>query len=158
MRAGGGAAVAVAVLAAGAALAQEDACALISREEFEALTGKPSYSDPTGMPWGGGSVCGFDNGQIMLFPGEGSRATFDQFLAGFGQQDLPRTPIEGLGPDAFALFYDPESEYQDHGAMVVFGAGPPTVSVTVYAEDGEPPEAALPEAMAVARAVAEKLP
>lgn len=140
------------------AQAPADACALMSGAEFEALTGKTEYSDPTGMPWGGGTVCGYDNGQIMLFTGADSRAAFDRLLAGFGQQDLPRTPVDGLGDGAFALFFDPEDEYQDHGATVVFGAGPPTVAVTVYAEAGEAAEAALPEAMAVAEAVAAKLP
>lgn len=75
----------------------------------------------------------------------------------FGQEDLPRAPVGGLGDGAFALLYDPENPYQDHGAFVVFGAGPPTVAVTVYAEEGEAAEAALPLAMAVARAIAAKL-
>ena len=88
----------------------------------------------------------------------GSKAAFDGLLASFGQQDLPRTPVDGLGAGAFAIFFDPESPYQDHGAFVVFGAGPPTVAVTVYADDGEAAEAALPQAMAVAEAVAAKLP
>jgi len=136
-----------------------DACALMSRDEFQGLTGKPEFTDPTPMPWGGdGSVCGFGNGQILLLSGAESPAAFDRMLAGFGQQDLPRTPVEGLGDGAFALFFDPEDKYQDHGATVVFGAGPPTVAVTVYADEGQPAEAALPQAMAVAQAVATKLP
>ena len=83
-------------------------------------------------------VCGYDNGQVLLFTGEGSNAAFDRLLASFGQEDLPRSPVNGLGDGASALFYDPENPYQDHGAFVVFGAGPPTVAVTVYAEEGEP--------------------
>ena len=140
------------------AQAPADACALMSSQEFEELTGKKEYTDPTGMPWGGASVCGYDNGQILLFAQEDSRAAFVGFLASFGQEDLPRTPVEGLGEGAFALFYDPENPYQDHGAFVIFGADPPTVAVAVYAEDGEPAEAALPHAMAVAQALAAKLP
>ena len=139
------------------AQAPADACALMSRDEFQALTGKTEYTDPTGMPWGSGTVCGFGNGQILLFTGEDSKGAFDQMLASFGQQDLPRSPVEGLGEGAFALFFDPENPYQDHGAFVVFGAGPPTVAVTVYADEKEPAEAALPQAMAVAKAVAAKL-
>jgi len=156
MRLGSCWALAVAMLYAslGAAWAQApgDACGLMSRDEFAALTGKTEYGDPTGMPWGGGTVCGFENGQIVLFTGADAPAAFDRMLAGFGQQDLPRKPVEGLGEGAFAL------PYQDHGAFVVFGAGPPTVAVAVYADDGEPAEAALPEAMSVARAIAAKLP
>ena len=134
-----------------------DACALMGGDDFEALTGKTEYSDPTSMSLGGGTVCGYDNGQVLLFTGNESLAAFDGLLASFGQEDLPRTPVDGLGDGAFALFYDPENPYQDHGAFVVFGAGPPTVAVTVYAEEGEAAEAALPQAMAVARAIAAKL-
>jgi hypothetical protein len=115
------------------------------------------HTDATGMPWGGGTVCGYDNGQIVLFSGVDSRAAFDRLLESFGQQNLSRIPVDGLGEGAFALFFDPESEYQDHGAFVVFGAGPPTVAVTVYAEEGEPAETALPHAISVAEAVAAKL-
>ena len=135
-----------------------DACALMSSDEFEALTGKTEYTDPTSMPWGEAMVCGYDNGQVLLFTGADSNAAFDRLLASFGQENLPRTPVDGLGEGAFALFYDPENEYQDHGAFVVFGPAPPTLAVTVYAEDGEEAEAALPQAMAVARAIAGKLP
>jgi hypothetical protein len=152
--------VAAVALAASAAWPQmpPDACGLMSRDEFQALTGKTEYTEPTGMPWGSGTVCGFGNGQILLFTGEDSREAFDGLLASFGQQDLPRTPVEGLGEGAFAIFFDPQDEYQDHGAFVVFGAGPPTAAVTVYADDGQPAETALPRAMAVAQAVAAKLP
>lgn len=153
-----GVAVAVAPLSAAWAQRATDACSLMSSEEFEAITGKTEYSDPIGMVWGAGTVCGYDNGQIVLFAGEDSRKAFDQLLASFGQEGLPRTPVEGLGEGAFALFFDPESEYQDHGAFVVFGAGPPTIAVTVYADEDEAAEAALPEAMVGAEAIAAKLP
>src|SRR5262245_48990627 len=106
--------------AAPLAAAGADACALMSRDEVQALTGKQEYTDPNGMPWGSGTVCGFGNGQIMLWTGADAKDAFDGFLAAFGQQDLARTPVEGLGDGAFAIFYDPESEYQDHGAGVVF--------------------------------------
>ena len=54
----------------GSAQAPADACALMGRDEFQAPTGKTEYTDPTGMPWGGGTVCGYNNGQILLFTGE----------------------------------------------------------------------------------------
>ena len=111
------------------AQAPSDACALLSKDEFQALTGKTEYGDPTGMPWSGGTVCGFGNGQIILL----------------------------LQADSTTVLFDPYDPYQDHGAFVVVGAGPPTVAATVYAEDGEPPEAALAPAKAVAEAIAAKL-
>jgi hypothetical protein len=135
-----------------------DACALVSVDEFQALTGKTEYGDPMGMPWSGGTVCGFGNGQIILLPQADSTQAMDRFLVS-AEKDLvsPRTPVDGLGDGAFSVLFDPDNPYQDHGAFVVFGAGPPTVAVTVYAEDGEPAEAALPPAMAVAEAIAGKL-
>ena len=140
------------------AQAPADACALLSRDEFQALTGKTEYGDPTGMPWSGGTVCGFGNGQIILLPQADSTAVMDRFLA-TAEKDLvsPRTPVDGLGDGAFSVLFDPDDPYQDHGAFVVFGAGPPTVAATVYAEEGEPAEAALAPAMAVAEAIAAKL-
>ena len=39
----------------GSAQAPADACALMGRDAFQALTGKTEYTDPTGMPWGGGT-------------------------------------------------------------------------------------------------------
>ena len=136
-----------------------DACGLMSRDEFQALTGRTEYGDPTGMPWSGGTVCGFDNGQIILLTQADSAQVMDRFLAN-AEKDLvsPRTPVDGLGEGAFSVSFDPENPYQDHGVFVVFGAGPPTVAVTVYAEDGEPAEAALAPAMAVSEAVSAKLP
>jgi hypothetical protein len=141
------------------AQAPADACALVSRDEFQTLTGKTEYTDPTGMPWSGGTVCGFGNGQIILLPQADSTQVMDRFLAS-AEKDLvsPRAAVEGLGDGAFSVLFDPDDPYQDHGAFVVFGAGPPTVAVTVYAGDGEPAEAALPQAIAVAKAVAAKLP
>ena len=110
------------------------------------------------MPWGGdGSVCGFGNGQILLLSGARVRRLRPACWRASASRTCP-DPVEGLGDGAFALFFDPEDKYQDHGATVVFGAGPPTVSVTVYADEGQPAEAALPQAMAVAQAVATKLP
>jgi hypothetical protein len=150
--------VLVAPLGAAWAQAPTDACALLSRDEFQVLTGKTDYDDPTGMPWSGGTVCGYGNGQIILLPQADSTAVMDRFLAS-AAKDLvsPRTPVDGLGDGAFSVLFDPDDPYQDHGASVVFGAGPPTVAATVYAEDAEAAEAALAPAMAVAKAITAKL-
>lgn len=135
-----------------------DACALLTAAEFQALTGKPEYGDPTAMAWNGGTVCGYGNGQIILLPQADSTAVMDRFLE-TAAKDLvsPRTPVEGLGAGAFSVLFDPDDPYQDHGVFVVFGAGPPTVAATVYAGDDEAAEAALGPAMAVAEAIAAKL-
>jgi hypothetical protein len=94
------------------------------------------------MPWS--RVCGFNNGQIILLTAPDST------------QVMERAAVQGLGDGALSVLFDPEDKYQDHGAFVVFGACPPTV--TVYAEDGEPAEAVLQPAMAVAEAISAKLP
>ena len=109
------------------------------------------------MPWSGGTVCGFDNGHTVLFTG----TDFTRSSTGSSRALrvlLPRSPVDGLGEDAFALLFDPENPYQDHGAFVVFGAAPPTVPVTVYAEKANPRRPSLLPAMAVAEAIAAKLP
>ena len=104
-------------------------------------------------------MCGFGNGQIILLTEADAAQVMDRFLAS-AEKDLvsPRAPVDGLGAGAFSILFDPKDPYQDHGAFVVFGAGPPTVAVTVYAEDGEAAGAVLPQAMAVAGAVAARLP
>ena len=78
--------------------------------EFEAPTGRTEHADPEETALGEGLVGGFGSGHIAPFPDEGSAAAFDRLLARFGPQDLPRTPVEGLGDGAFALFVDPEDE------------------------------------------------
>lgn len=130
----------------------------MDRATFEELTGKTEFSEPVAMPWGEASLCGYENGQILLFTGADSKRAFERLLESFGQEDLSREPVAGLGENAFAMFYDPDDPFQDHGAFVVFGAGPPTIAVTVYAAEGEPAKAALPEAMAVAQALVARLP
>jgi len=148
----------VAPLCAAWAQAPADACALLSMDEFQALTGKTEYGAPTGMPWSGGTVCGFGNGQIILLLQADSTAVMDRFLVTAEKDRVsPRTPVDGLGDGAFSVLFDPDDPYQDHGAFVVFGAGPPMVAATVYAEEGAPAEAALAPAMAVAEAIVAKL-
>ncbi len=151
------------ILAAAAVMLTSDAwaqgaCSFMTRAEFGELTGKTEYTDPEEMAYGTGTVCGYGQGQIVFWTVEGSAVEFDRMLEAFGQQHLPRTPVGGLGDGAFAVFFDPEDKYQDHGAFVVFGAGPPTIAVTVYADEGEFAETALPQAVAVAKALALKLP
>jgi hypothetical protein len=40
--------------------------------------------------------------------------------------ELGQRPAARLGEGAFSILFDPDDPYQDHGAFVVFGAGPPT--------------------------------
>jgi hypothetical protein len=150
-------AAAVVALAPGAAWAEAgDACALMGNDEFTALTGHVAYTDPTPMAFGAGSVCGFDGGQIILFSGDGAMANLEHVWEGFGAA-RSRTPVPELGPEAYAFFVEAETEYQDHGTFVAFTTGPHAVAVTVYADDGQPADAALPQAVSVAKAVAAKL-
>jgi hypothetical protein len=134
-----------------------DACVLMGRNEFQVLTGKTEHGAPHLMPWGGGTACGFEHGQILLFIGPDSRGDYDRLMVSFGQQDLPRTPVDGVGEDAFAFFADAGNANRHARAVVVFGAGQRTVAVIVYAGDGAPPETALQPALAVAGALAGKL-
>ena len=89
------------------------------QDEFQALTGKTEYADPTGMPWSGGTVCGFGNGQIILLTATDSTEVMDRFLAS-AEKDLV-SPSDRrstrLGDGAFSVLFDPDDPYQDHGAF-----------------------------------------
>ncbi|RWK35129.1 hypothetical protein [Mesorhizobium sp.] len=130
---------------------------LISRDEFATLSGRSAYTDPESMPWGSGAVCGYDGGQIILFSGETAMANLEHLLDSFGAGGN-RVPVPDLGAEAYAFFVEAENKYQDHGTFVAFSAGPHAVGVTVYADDGQPAETALPKAVTVAKAVHAALP
>lgn len=154
-----GSTVIVASFCQAAAQTPTDACALLGKDEFHSLTGKPEYTDPTLAPWSGGTLCAFANGHVSLLTAADSAEAMDRFLTVAVKVLVSaRTPVEGLGEGAYSVLFDPDDPYQDHGAFVVFGAGPPTVAVAVYAEEGDPPSAALQPALAIAQAVAAKLP
>lgn len=127
------------------AWAQEgsEACVL-SSDDFAALSGWKAYIDPGPMPWGSGAVCGYDGGQILLFSGDASMENLERVWVSFGAAG-ERVPVPELGADAFAFFVKAENEYQDDATFVVFSVGAHAVAVTVYAREGEPAEAALPE-------------
>ena len=94
---------------------------------------------------GGGTCADSATGRSSRDRSADSAEVFDGLLTR-AEKDMvsPRTPVEGPGEGAFAVIFDPEERVPGAGAFVVFGAGPPTVAVTVYAEDGEPAEAAMP--------------
>ena len=151
--------VVLAALSAPAAQAQPavDPCSLMTGDEFAALAGRPAFGEPEAMALGAGAVCGYDGGQIVLFSGATAWQDWERVMQAFGQQDAARTPVPELGEDAYALLVEPANAYQSPAAFVVFGAGPHAVAVSVDGEDGQPPEAALPNAVGVAEAVAAKL-
>jgi hypothetical protein len=160
MRARGLTALVAAAVTAGTfarAEGEGDACALMSRTEFEALTERPDPVDPLPMTLSGGTICAFSNGHIMLLTGVDSGGTLDQLLASLSEAG-PRTEVEGLGGGAFTLFPEPEADFHPRAALVVFGARPPIVLVSVHAPRRERGESVLGQAMAVAKAVAAKLP
>lgn len=143
----------------GDARAQEvtDACVLVGREEFAALTGLAEAEDPDLMPWGAGTACGFHNGLVLLFNGPDGWGDLERLLGEFGHRDRPRTPVPGLGPRAFALLLRATNAREEHGAFVAFEAGGFALGVSVGTDRRVPPEATLPAAIAVAEAVAGKL-
>ena len=154
MRATGMAALAVAPgVPAGAWAEVPDAYGLLTRGEFAALTGRAELSARRGV--GVRVRQRADRAVRGRGVGGGVRPAAGALRPAGSAADARR----GARSGAFVLFVDPEDANQDHGAFVVFGADPPTVAVTVtvYADEGQRAETALPKAMAVAKAVAGKV-
>lgn len=145
-----------------AALAEEplQACALVTRADFERITARTTYTEPEQMALAGGagSLCEFDSGQLWLYPGDESGAQWESVVKGFGNQDDPRTPVEGLGDRAYSFSPTPHNAYQDTGIYIVVTQGDTTFAVSVMTVGDEPVESVRPLAMELARFVLAKLP
>lgn len=150
--------LAVILLAPASAAAQTvEACSLLSNAEFEKVTGRKSYAPPEPMTLAGGTLCGYDSGQLIILTGPKAVENWNGMLTSYGQDKLPRHPVPGVGDGAYSLFTRPRSEYEDANAFVVFRKGAHLVAASVAAEEGKPPESALPLATSLATAVAGKL-
>ncbi len=145
-----------------AALAEEppDACALVTRADFERITARTLYSDPTPMSLAGGagSLCEYESGQLWLYPGDESGALWESVMKAFGDQVDARTPVEGLGDRAYSFSPTPRDEYQDTGIYIVVTQGDTTFAAAVWTVADEPVESVRPLAMELARFVLAKLP
>lgn len=145
-----------------AALAAEppEACALVTKADFERITARTTYSEPEQMSLAGGagSLCEFESGQLWLYPGDKSGELWKSVVKGFGNQDDPRTPVDGLGDRAYSFSPTPRNAYQDTGIFIVVTQGDTTFTVSVLTVADEPVESVRPLAMELARFVLAKLP
>jgi hypothetical protein len=136
------------------------ACALVSKADFERITARTTYFEPEQMSLAGGagSLCEFESGQLWLYPGDKSGALWESVVKGFGNQDDPRTPVEGLGDRAYSFSPTPRNEYQDTGIFIVVTQGDTTLVASVMTVGDEPVESVRPLALELARFVLAKLP
>jgi hypothetical protein len=136
------------------------ACALVTRADFERITGRKTYVEPEqlSLAGGAGSLCEFDSGQLWLYPDDPSGAQWEGVVKGFGNQDDPRIPVEGLGDRAYSFAPTPRNEYQDKGVFIVVTQGDTTLVASVMTVAAEPVESVRPLALELARFVLAKLP
>ena len=144
-----------------AAHAQEpvNACSLVTRADFERITSRETWVEPDEMALAGGagSLCQFDSGQVWYYPNDKAGASFESMAKSFGNQDDPRTPVEGLGDSAYSFSPTPKNQYQDKGIFIVVTKGNATIVASVMTEGDEPVESVRPLAMELAKFVLTKL-
>ena len=140
-------------LALGAEIVQ--ACSLLTKDEFAQVLGRPAFTEPDGEMTG---VCGYDGGQVLLYPGPNSQAAWEGTLKAFGYENAERVPVEGVGESAYAFYVKPKDEYQDASAFVVFVVGDFTVAVSVNADNGQAGETVHDKAVTLAKMAAAKVP
>jgi hypothetical protein len=144
------------------ALAEEplQACALVTKADFERITARTTYREPDqiSLAGGAGSLCEFASGQLWLYPGDESGALWESVMKAFGKQVESRTPVEGLGDHAYSFSPTPRDEYQDTGIYIVVTQGETTFAAAVWTVADESVESVQPLALELARFVAAKLP
>ena len=135
--------------------ASVQACALLSKAEVEKTTVQKNYTDPE--PAFGGASCTFDNAQLYIFSGANSEARWERVIKSFGVEGAPRTPISGLGDQAYSFAPKPKNKYQDTGVFVVVKRGTYVVAMGVSAPEGKPVQSAQPHALELVKLVLGRL-
>jgi hypothetical protein len=133
------------------------ACALLSRAEFEKVTGRNAYVDSEELDSGGRSICEFGLGQLMIYAGANPEVAWESTLKTFGHDKAIRTPIAGLGDSAYSFTTKPRDANEDANAFVVVRTGGKLLALSVAAPTGRPPEASLPQALVLAKSAVARL-
>lgn len=131
------------------------ACSLLSRAEVEMATGQKSYTEPE--PVRGGSGCGYDNAQLLIYTGSDSESQWEATVRAFGHDKAPRTAIAGLGDKAYSLYPMPRDKYEDTSAFVVVKRGNYTIAMSVAAPPGKTAQSVQPQALELAKLVLSRL-
>lgn len=132
-----------------------NACQLLPNADVVRVTGQKSYVDPE--PIGGGTGCGYENAQLLIYAGPNAEQQWETTMKTFGHDKAPRAPITGLGEKAYALFPKPRNQYQDTSAFVVAKQGIYLLAMSVAAPSGKTAQSVQPQALELAKLVLAKL-
>ena len=133
------------------------ACALLSRAEFEKVTASNAYVDAEEVNSVGRSICEFGLGQLMVFSGSAAEADWEATVKRFGHDKAVRTPITGLGDTAYSFTTKGRDKNEDSNAFVVVKAAGKLIALSVAAPVGKTPESVLGQALTLAKSVAGRL-
>ena len=144
----------------GLAAGSMEVCGLLTYAAVTEVPGRQMYFEPEPMSLAGGAgaVCAFDEAQIIVFEGDDSETLWNSLIAGFGYADVERFPVPELGERAYSFYPVPQIRYQDTAAFVVVVQEARTVAVSVNAEEGQPAESVLPQAIQLLRIALETGP
>jgi hypothetical protein len=155
----GGMVCAQAALAAGSG-AGNDACALVTNEEFQRAHGiDPRIgiikNDPTATEMVWGPHCDYSGGTIDLYTKKSPPAELERVLTEM-KAEKQRASVEGLGQKAFFTVIFPDDPYRRAGLLAVF-AGPRVLVITMDPPQNKAPAETRPRLESLAKVVLPRL-
>ena len=139
------------------AAASIDPCTLSTSEEFQRAYGinpkiglLPDTPELTQMNWG--PHCDFADGSIDLFT---SKSELERVL-GLMEATKQRTPVSGLGKQAFFTQIYPGDQYRHRGILAI-ETGSQLVAISMDVREGEPADATRPKLEGLAKLVLPRL-
>jgi hypothetical protein len=134
------------------------ACALISKDEFASITGRRLDGDADGTQLtNGGSACDYDSGNVTLFSGPKSEASWDAYLKNWKKDKTPRQPVAGVGESAYLMYPAPRDKHEGRYAVLVVRQGVHTMAVALETQANETPQSLQPKLMTMAKTALAKL-
>lgn len=138
------------------------ACTLLTDAEQQKYIarGQKIYSGPDAFTVGGGGAgCSWDGdrGQIIIYSGPKAEQGLDGLLAAFNQDKVAKQPVAGVGDKAWVIYPKPRNQYQARVGFLGVKNGDQTVAISLEAEDGKPTESVLPDLVALAKLVVNRL-
>jgi hypothetical protein len=144
---------------AGSASAPLDACTLATNAEVsQAAEERPEIAQYWSAPVAsfGGSHCDYDGGSIRVYQGKAAAASLASTLKAFGAEKAPKTPVSGIGDQAYFMIPYPNDQYKRLGLLAVH-AGPRVLQLMLDAHGSEPIETTRPRLEKLARLVLPRL-
>ena len=136
-----------------------DFCPFLSDEDVERVTGRKQLFQLTSMPLPDEAGPLLDSGiaRCIVFSGENSERLWENMFQQSGRTNLDRIPILDFGDKSYALHLEPRNEHEYPTALIVVTRGPDTAVISVRAMEGEPANAAQPQAIELAKLVMARL-